>query len=223
MTITIYGSMLSPFNRKVQVCMLEKGIEYENEHVNPFAPPPWYSKISPLGKIPVIRDTSVGPNAIIADSSVICAYLEKKYPEPALYPSDPFPFARALWFEEFSDTAMVDACGPYFIALVTQPLLGREADREAADDAVCNKMPPRFSYLNKELAGKEYFVDDRMTIADISLACIFANYKLAGGSLDNELYPELATFVERMHARPSYHQYITEEKAFLNKALHRTC
>ena len=221
MTVIVYGSILSPYNRKVQVCMLEKGIEYENEHVNPFAPPDWFADISPLGKIPVIRDTSASPDAILADSSVICAYLENRYPEPSLYPSDPFAFARALWFEEFSDTVLVDACGPYFIALVMQPLRGREADREAADDAVRNKMPPRFSYLNKELAGKEYFVGDSMTIADISLACIFANYKLAGGSLDSEMYPELAAFVERMHARPSYHQYITEEKAFLSKALHR--
>ena len=223
MTITVYGSMLSPYNRKVEVCMLEKGIKFENVHVNPFAPPDWFAEISPIGKIPVIRDTSENPDAILADSSVICAYLERKYPEPALYPSDPFAFARALWFEEFSDTVLVDACRPFFLALVMQPLQGREVDRKAADDAVRNKMPPRFSYLNKELVGKEYFVGDRMTIADISLACIFVNYKLAGGSLDSEMYPDLAAFVERMHSRPSYHQYIMEEKAFLSKALHRTC
>ena len=51
MTVIVYGSILSPYNRKVQVCMLEKGIEYENVHVNP----DWFAEISPIGKIPVIH------------------------------------------------------------------------------------------------------------------------------------------------------------------------
>jgi len=44
-------------------------------------------------RIPVLRDTSVGeegPPGTIPDSSAICAYVERKFPEPALYPSDAF-------------------------------------------------------------------------------------------------------------------------------------
>ncbi len=80
-------------------------------------------------------------------------------------------------------------------------------------------MPPRFAYLNKELAGKEYFVGDTMTIADIAVASMFVNYEHAGGSLDASQYPDLASFVERMHTRPSFQQFIMEEKAFLSNAL----
>ena len=59
--LVIYGMKGSPFVRKVQVLLAEKGIEYELAGVNIFPAP---------------------------DSSAICAYLERKHPEPALYPKE---------------------------------------------------------------------------------------------------------------------------------------
>ena len=42
----------------------------------------------------------------LADSSVICEYLEDRHPEPVLYPRDAVSRARARWLEEFADTRM---------------------------------------------------------------------------------------------------------------------
>jgi len=97
MSITVYGSGLSPYARKVMICLAEKGVDYANEAISSFAAPDWFADISPLGKIPVIRDEDVGPDATLPDSSIICSYLEGKYPQPALYPDDPFDRARAQW------------------------------------------------------------------------------------------------------------------------------
>ena len=33
--------------------------------------------------------------------------MRRTHPTPALYPSDPYEYARALWFEEYGDTALV--------------------------------------------------------------------------------------------------------------------
>ena len=220
MTIIVYGADLSPFTRKVLVCLVEKDIDYTLEQVNPFAAPDWFPDISPMGKVPVIRDSAVGSDATLPDSTVICAYLEKKQPNPVLYPSEPFSLARALWYEEFADTALAEAIGlPYFYALVVRRLMGQEADQETAEDAVQNKMPTRFAYLDGELAGREHFVGDTMTIADVAVASQIVNYKLAGGSLDAGLYPNLASFVDRMHVRPSFAQFISSGQAFLSEAL----
>jgi glutathione S-transferase len=49
---------------------------------------------TPLGKIPFAR---IG-DRWLADSSVIVAYLDRLYPDPPMYPSDPWDYARALWF-----------------------------------------------------------------------------------------------------------------------------
>jgi glutathione S-transferase len=83
--LKILGANLSPFVRKVRVYLAEKNIPYELEPVNPFTAGPEYCKISPLGKIPARQDG----NVTLADSSVICAYLEKKHPQPTLFPADP--------------------------------------------------------------------------------------------------------------------------------------
>src|SRR5262245_42436653 len=105
---TVYGAGASPFVRKVRVVLAEKKLPYDLEPVLPINVSAEFKKISPLGKIPAYRDGEV----TLSDSSVICAYLERKHPSPALYPSDPYEFARALWFEEYGDSALVGVTGP---------------------------------------------------------------------------------------------------------------
>jgi len=100
---TVLGVNLSPFVRKVRVALAEKGVPYDLVPVFPQAADEEFRKISPLGKVPALRDGDQG----FSDSSVIGLYLEKKHPSPSLYPSDPFEYARALWFEEWADSALV--------------------------------------------------------------------------------------------------------------------
>src|SRR5262250_2379598 len=97
--LKIYGVPISVLTRKAILAAKEKGIAYENEPVIPFAPPPGWDKLSPTGKIPVMADGDL----LLRDSSVICAYLERRQPDPALYPSDTHDYVQALWLEEFAD------------------------------------------------------------------------------------------------------------------------
>src|SRR5262249_23996214 len=94
-SLLVLGASVSPFVRKVRSFINEKGLAYEHDPVNPFSPPDGWREVSPLGRIPALRDGE----RTLADSSVVCAYLERRFPAPALYPSDPFEYARALWFE----------------------------------------------------------------------------------------------------------------------------
>ena len=107
--LVIYGMKGSPFARKVQVLLAEKGVDFEVKGVNIFPAPEWFAEINPAKRIPVLRDRSVGAEGVagtIPDSSAICAYLERKHPEPALYPKDAFAYGRALWLEEYVDIAV---------------------------------------------------------------------------------------------------------------------
>ena len=94
MTITIYGMAASPFVRKVRVALAEKGLDYTLDQVNIFPPPDWFVEISPAKRIPVMRDTSVAEDFTLPDSGTICAYLERQYPDTALYPADPAAFGK---------------------------------------------------------------------------------------------------------------------------------
>ena len=52
---------------------------------------------------------------------------------------------------------------------------------------------------------------------DIGAASPFVNYQLGGGTIDPAKYPRLASFVERIHARPSFKGFIAEDQGFVAK------
>ncbi|HUA36113.1 MAG TPA: glutathione S-transferase family protein [Candidatus Binataceae bacterium] len=208
---TLYGALGSPFVRKAIVALTEKGIAYDHDPVVPFGPNPEYRKISPLGKIPAFRDG----DRTLADSSVILAYLERTHPEPPLYPSDAYDYARALWFEEYGDGGLAPVLGSkiFFARVIGPRFMNQPTDEAAVQKALNEEVPPLFDYLEKELEGKDYLVANRFTIADIGVATIFVNFQFAGCSVDAKRWPKLAAYVERIHNRPSFKGIIDKEKA----------
>jgi len=208
---TLYGALGSPFVRKVIVALTEKGIAYDHDPVVPFGPNPEYRKISPLGKIPAFRDG----DRTLADSSVINAYLERTHPEPPLYPSDAYDYARALWFEEYGDGGLAPVLGGkiFFARVIGPRFMNQPTDEVAVQKALNEEVPPLFDYLEKELEGKDYLVANRFTIADIGVATIFVNFQFAGCSVDEKRWPKLAAYVQRIHNRPSFKAVIEKEKA----------
>ena len=218
MAFKLFGGNVSPFVRKVRAYCAEKGIPYELVPINPFTPPDGWREKSPLGKIPVLDHDG----RLINDSSVICLYLERLHPEPALYPKDPYDFARALWIEEYVDGGVTPIGGPQvFQPVVLAPLIGRKEPDAAALDAagkvVDEKLGPLFAYLEKELGGQDFFVGNRLSIADLAVATVFVNLRHAGFPPDATKFPKLAGFVARMHARPSFKACIDEEKPIFGK------
>jgi glutathione S-transferase len=218
MTITLYGAALSPFVRKVRVALAEKGIPYTHDPVSPFAPPEEFLAISPLKRIPVLRDDSEGPNATLPDSSAICAYLERKHPTPALYPAQAFAYGRALWLEEYADSDFIaTAGGGLFRPIVVSRLMKQEPNQALADDTWANKMPRFLDYFEKELNGRAHFIGDTLTIADIAVASPFVNSAHAGYWPDAARWPALVRFLKTMHARPSFAASIAEERKLISR------
>ncbi|MEL6257715.1 MAG: glutathione S-transferase family protein, partial [Pseudomonadota bacterium] len=128
MTLTLVGSILSPFVRKVRIVLAEKSVPYAHEDLIPFLAPDSFSEISPLRRIPVLIDPSVEPNWALPDSSAICSYLERRFPSPCMYPSKAVDLARALWIEEFADTEFSATIGQkIFRPMVVLPFMGGEA------------------------------------------------------------------------------------------------
>ena len=217
MALVVYGGAISPFVRKVRVALAEKGLQYSLDPVNPFAPPPEFSGISPLKRIPAFRDTDLAePNNHLCDSSIICDYLEHKFPKPALYPADPYLRARALWFEEYADSVMAQNIGGgLFFERIVKKLLRGKPDEAVCQATVNEKLPPLFDYLEKQLGNGDFFVGGAFSIADISVGTMFVNFEHAGESLDTGRWPKLAAFVKRTHARPSFKAVIEEETPFI--------
>lgn len=214
--ITVYGANISPFVRKVRVFLAEKGLAYKLEPVNPFAAGPEYKKISPLGRIPAFQDG----NVTLADSSVICAYVEKTNPQPALIPAAPADYAQALWFEEYGDGGLAPIFGgEIFRQRVVMPLFFKQqGDETMAQKAIDEKLPPLFDYLEGSLGDRTTLVGNSFTLGDIGVATQFVNLRHAGVTVDAQRWPKLAGYIAAVHGRPSFKAVIEEEEAGLKKA-----
>ncbi|HWD27697.1 MAG TPA: glutathione S-transferase family protein [Rhizomicrobium sp.] len=212
MSYIVYGGAVSPFVRKVRIALAEKNLAYTLDQVNPFNPPPEFLAISPLKRIPVLRDTERAEPNTLPDSSIIIDYLEHKHPAPALYPADPFERGRALWYEEYADSVLAQNIGRglFFERFVKRMMRGQP------DEAVCSKtltevLPPLFAHLETEIGGKEFLAGDAFSIADLSVGSMLVNFAHCGESVDAAHYPKLAAYTARIHARPSFKTLIDEE------------
>ena len=206
----LHGVNPSPFVRKARVALAEKGIAYESVPVMPMGQSAEYLKLSPLGKIPCWQDGDF----VLPDSSCIIAYLEKVQPTPALYPSDPKQYGRALWYEEYSDTKLAETVGPIFFNRAVNPRLMNQPCNEELVQQKLGELEPLLDYLEGELREGQPIVGSRFSVADIALGSNFVNLAHGGESVDAARWPKLAAYVESVHARPSFKGIIEEEKAF---------
>jgi glutathione S-transferase len=215
MSIVIHGANASPFVRKTRVALAEKNIPYELKPLIPFNQPPEYLKISPLGKIPCLQDGDY----TLPDSSCIIAYLERVQPRPALYPEDAKEFGRALFYEEYADSRLIETLGPvFFQRVVRKNILKQEPDESIVRKKIDEEAPKVFDWLEGQIGDHEWLVGGRFGIADIATASPFVNFGHAGEKVDAKRWPRLAAYLERVHARPSFKALIEEESKTYRQA-----
>src|SRR6267378_3545741 len=101
--LILYHALFSTCSQKVRYVLAAKGLPYESrlidlsrgEHLED-----WYLAINPNGVVPSLRHGS----AHIIDSSVICEYLEERFPGVALSPADPVGRATMrAWMRYFEE------------------------------------------------------------------------------------------------------------------------
>jgi len=212
---TVYGVLVSPFVRKVLLALELKGIEYELKPVAPMALPDGYEKIHPLKKIPAFVDDHV----TLADSSVICEYLQERYPETSLRPGDAAARAQGRWIEEYADTVLIEKIGPpiFFQRVVNPVFLQKSCDEAIVQAAVTNDLPPLFDYLETQVKGAEYLQNKTISMSDVALVCPLISLYLAQESIDASRWPKLAAYYEFIAAHPIVASRIAQELTLLGR------
>ena len=212
MTITVHGHPLSPFVRKVLLVLDAKGVAYDNPMVFPADPSPAFRAISPLGRIPVLQHGDF----TTPDSSVICRYLDRVFPQMPIYPADPQLEARALWVEEYADTALIEVCAGLFQQRYLFPkMMGKPTDEAVVQDILLNRMPPVLAYVESITPSTGYFVGDALSIADIAIVTCFLQAQYGEFSVDAAAYPKLSAYVQRGFAYPLVLARTAKERAAL--------
>jgi glutathione S-transferase len=219
--ILLHGAAGSPFVRKVQIVLAEKGLSYEHVHTIPVTDPPpglpfpgitpELRPRTPLGRIPFAR---IG-DRWLADSSVIIAYVDRLHPDPPIYPSDPWDYARALWFEEYIDSgAYPKLFGTIFVERVLAPMLfNRPTDQAVVDKAITEDLPAIYGYLDAEIGSRSWLAGEAFTVADATVASFFLGMQQADAAPDPKRWPNLARYLQEQYAHPTIARLIEQESA----------
>ncbi len=96
MDLELISFKICPFVQRSAITLLHKGVEFRTTYIELASPPDWFPKISPFGKVPLLR---VDGKHIIFESAVINEYVDDVTSD-RLMPED--PLQRALnraWIE----------------------------------------------------------------------------------------------------------------------------
>ncbi len=212
----IFGAYLSPFVRKVVLAMELKGVEFEMVNAAPGMFPEGYELKHPLKKIPTFQDDQV----CIPDSSVISQYLDDKYSDVKVIPTDPVLKAKALWLEEFADSKLAEVCGgALFFQRFMKPLFGKESDEEMVEKNLNGPMKKALAYLDSvcEERTSEFLVGDSVSIADFSIVSHFINAKYVGYEPDPAEFPNFSAYMGDMRAQDIFAKRLAAEEKFAPK------
>jgi glutathione S-transferase len=186
--------------RKVLAACEMKAVPYQVDPVVPFFGDDKFSELNPLRRVPVFIDDQVS----VSDSTVICEYLEERYPTPALLPGAPAERARPRWMEEFADTRLGDIFiwRIFYEAVVSPFIWQRPRDKEKIARAVEHELPAVMADLER-LAPASGFLFGAVSIADISVAVFFQNLRWARVTPAVDRWPRTLGWVARSEEVPA--------------------
>lgn len=213
MSLIVYGVPLSPYVRKVCLCLAAKQLDYKLEIVSPFNQQAWFFELNPLGRIPALKDGDL----VLADSSVICQYLDDKYTgNTALLGDTVEQTAQVRWLEKYADYELAPLTTfTVFQQRVINLGMQKVCDESLVKLAMNEQLPPHFDYLEGVLGHNDYFVDNALTLADIAFASQIINMKHAGEQINAQRWPNLAALFERVKALPAMQTLLQSEQAML--------
>lgn len=195
--IEVVEHPLSPYAQKVKIALDEKELAYRTSLPDGIGTgeTPNLNRESFRGEVPVLR---VDGESLFG-SSIMLAFIEETWPDPALMPADPIQRARAREIEEVCDThyeAITWGMGEVHF-------FGR-AKGELADalTKTANAQVGRLNaWLDKRLDGADWFGGSDFGFADICAA------PFVQGAASFGFTPEsgsgLAGWLERVRSRPS--------------------
>ncbi len=227
--LILYDFHGSPCARRVRIVLLEKGLQWETRLVDLTKmeqKKPEYLRLNPNGLVP----TLVHGDRVIYESNVITEYLDAMFPEPRLYPADPWLGARAKMWQAF-ELAMAKEYRPLMYLRVIGPLdrqrprdeVMRDVRRSTDDPAhidwvsrvydgtavgedeatlLASQLYHRIDHIESVIEG-EFLLGNDFSIADLSLYPRVAMFPMVGLPIDAAKYPRTTRWMEAVGQRPS--------------------
>ncbi|MGC3987738.1 MAG: glutathione S-transferase [Pseudorhodoferax sp.] len=182
-------------------------VQYKRDPATLLAPPE-LRRVHPLGKSPVV---TTDDGLVLAESGAILETLVERHGQGRLAPPPGTP--EAVRYRYWMHYAEGSAMPPLLLKLVfdrienaKMPFFAKPIARGIAAKAKAALITPNLTrhldFMEGELAGRDWFVGDAFTAADIQLSFPVEAARQRAG-LDASR-PQLMAWLARIHARPAY-------------------
>jgi len=206
--LRLCGYPISNYFNKVRIAMLEKRLEFE---LDPTCRPSQKEDVlarTPMGKVPFLELDG----ATLAESQVICEYLEDAFPQRPLYPRDPLERARVRELIAFLELHVELVAR----RLYGQVFFGQPAD-EALKQAVEKDLAKGLRALRTRVKFAPFIAGSELTLADcaafVHLPLVALATRLAYGEDQLAALPGLKTYIAMLGERPAFRTVNEDRKA----------
>ena len=193
--LKLYWHPFSTYARRVRIALLEKNVEAELAVVDMEArdhrrEP--YLSLNPYGRVPTIVDDDL----VLYESTSILEYLEAKHPSQSLLPADIKGRALVSMHMKACDLNFARAVG---VVIFSKRFVPEASWRKGEMDRATADVGKALAIVEKQLAGKEYLVGDRYSLADLCYVPFLEFMHL----VDQTVPPNVKAWSDRLSARPS--------------------
>jgi glutathione S-transferase len=182
--IELISFELCPFVQRSVITLLKKGIDFKITYIDLDDPPDWFLKISPLGKVPVVRYG----DEVLFESAVINEFLDEITPAPIM-PAEPLHKAKDRAWIEYSSQLIVDQ---YLMSVADN-----SSDFEKHSEALIDKL----QRLEDTVDGTGFFRGQVFSLVDSALAPLFTRFEIISKQFSKDLisaFPKLAAISQRL-------------------------
>jgi len=206
--LKLCGFHISNYHNKVRIALLEKGVPFEEDPGCAPCQEDGFLARTPMGKVPFLELDGT----TLAESQVICEYLEETYPQKPLYPRDPLARAKVreliVLIELHVELVARRLYGQVFFGKPVAEDVKQSVEKDLAKGirAVCAR-----SKFDPYIAG------DELTLADcaafVSLPLVSLATKHAYGRDFLEEIAQLKPYLRMLGERPAFRQVNEDRKA----------
>jgi RNA polymerase-associated protein len=195
--LTLYSARDCIHCHRVRLVLAAKGVTYDLVPVDLDDPPEDLLDLNPYNSVPTLVDRDL----VLYDTSVICEYLDERYPHPPLMPVDPLSRARLR-------LAIVRIENDWLTLVDQIEAGGRPAEtarRTLRDELIKNA---------GAFKASKFFLSPEMSLADCALAPLIWRLDALGVQLPREAHV-IIDYGERIFRSQGFARSLTPEEKLL--------
>ena len=176
-TIELISFDLCPFVQRSVITLKKKKIDFNITYIDLADKPDWFLKISPLGKVPVLRYG----DEVIFESAIINEFLDEITGD-SLMPSEPLTKAKQRGWIEYTSQVLIDQ---YLVSTANN---AADFEKHAAN------LKQKLARLEEEVSDQSFFINDTFSLIDSAIAPLFTRMDILAKQFNQQFlqgFPKL--------------------------------